>query len=142
MILAAGTASGLLIKRSHDAGVREDVAAAAQQRANDQEREAQLVQDEADDLEREVRQELVAALEKNITNHAKELVTDGLLEGPISESSCTATGNGSVDDLTSLTGTFECIAVNEKRDDGTLSGYSYAGTADWESGELTWQLGD
>lgn len=141
LILVAGTVSGVLIKRSHDADVREDVATTAQQRADDQEQEAQRVQDEADELERQVRGELVTALEENITKDAKELVADGLLEGPVTEASCTATGNGSADDLTALTGTFECIAVNEKRDDGTLSGYSYAGTADWKSGELTWQLG-
>lgn len=94
----------------------------------------------ADQSEREHRTTLVEELEKNITNSAKEAVDDGVLEGPILSSSCTATG-GSVDDLTSLTGTFSCIAVNKENDDGTANGFEYAGTVDWDSGELQWQLG-
>jgi len=54
---------------------------------------------------------------------------------------CAATGGGSTDDLTARTGTFGCLAVNKENKDDTASGYSYAGTIDWDTGELTWQLG-
>jgi hypothetical protein len=66
-------------------------------------------------------------------------VADGTLEGPILRSVCTATGAGSADDLTALTGTFDYLAVTEKNSDGTERGYSYAGTI-WEAGRITWQL--
>jgi hypothetical protein len=30
--------------------------------------------------------------------------------------------------------------VNKENDDGTVSGYSYAGTAEWETGTISWKL--
>lgn len=113
----------------------------AERQAEAERRDAELTQAAADATERSARRELVTDLEKNITKHAKRAVEDDLLDGPIMYTSCTATGGGSADDLTALTGTFECLAVNEERDDGTASGYGYAGTTDWDTGEMTWQLG-
>jgi len=73
------------------------------------------------------RAKLVKALEVQVTKDAKEKVKEDLLEGPIKYSSCTATGGGSVDDLTALTGTVECLAVNKENNDETVEGWRYSG---------------
>lgn len=98
-------------------------------------------QEAADEAERDSRREQVTFLQQTITKDARKGVAEYLLEGPILRTVCTATGGGSADDLTALTGTFDCLAVSEKHSDGTESGYGYAGTIDWESGRVSWQLG-
>jgi hypothetical protein len=68
------------------------------------------------------------------------MVNAQTLTGPILSVSCTALGGGSSDDLTSLTGTFECIAVNQKNADGSSSGYRFSATINWNK-DYTWHLG-
>lgn len=132
---------GIVAKRQHDASQREDVAAASKDLAADRAREADEAQAEADDAERTARDDLVTYLEDQITQDAKESVSDGVLDGPIKFTQCTATGGGSTDDLTALTGTFECLAANVEKDDGTIEGYAYSGTAEWETGSISWRFG-
>ncbi|NRQ50422.1 DUF2510 domain-containing protein [Aeromicrobium stalagmiti] len=145
LVLVAGVGTGVAVKRHNDAAERDRVAAAearAEQQSAEDEAQAEAdAQEAADDTERSLRRRLVRALEKEVTKDAKEKVDDGLLDGPIKSSQCTAMGGGSTDDLTSLTGTFECLAVNKENDDGTLSGYRYSGTAEWATGSITWRLG-
>lgn len=145
LLVIAAVGTGILVKNSSDTKTEARAEAAlAEEAAVAEEQEAarlEAAQRASDASERTQRGEVVVQLEDNITKDAKELVDDDLLEGPIKSSSCTATGGGSTDDLTALTGTFECIAVNKEGDDGTASGYAYNGTIDWQSGELTWQLG-
>ena len=43
-------------------------------------------------------------------------------------------------DLTALTGTFECIAVNKKNADGSSSGYRFSAAINWGK-DYTWHLG-
>lgn len=95
----------------------------------------------ADEATRDLRKSYVSALEASIVKDAKSRVTDGTLDGPILSASCTPLGGGSVDDLTSLTGTFECIAVNKKNSDGSASGYRFSATIDWNDGSYSWHLG-
>ncbi|MEH3033646.1 MAG: hypothetical protein PGN07_06325 [Aeromicrobium erythreum] len=95
----------------------------------------------ADDAKRAERQEYVKFLEQTITKDAKkDYDPDGLIDKKVKETSCTATGGGSVDDLTALTGTFECIAAHTIKD-GTMTGFRYSGTIDWNTGDVTWKLG-
>lgn len=138
LVLIAATATGLVLKNRHDDQVEATRVASVEQA--DAERAAEN-QAEADETERTQRNDYVTQLEKNIEKDAKGHVKEGIFEGPILSASCTATGGGSADDLTALTGTFECIAVNKENKDGTMSGYSYDGTIDWKSSEFTWQLG-
>ena len=91
--------------------------------------------------ERRVRTELVKQMQDSITKDAKERVADGDLEGPIFYTSCDPLGGGSVDDLTALTTTFECIAVNERLDGGQFRGWVFSATANWDKGSWTWRLG-
>lgn len=142
VLLLAGAATGIAVKRTNDASARDRTTAAAEQAA---EREAKRLADlqvATDEAERKSRSALVKELEKNVSKYAKKLVKEDLLDGPIKYASCTATGGGSTDDLTSLTGTFECLAVNKENDDGTSSGYAFAGTTEWATGEMTWKLGN
>ena len=71
---------------------------------------------------------------------ARDKVTAQLLTGPILSASCTPLGGGSADDLTALSGTFECFAVNKKNTDGTYSGYTFNATVNWNDGSYTWRL--
>ena len=141
LMLLAGAGTTFGVKQHQDAVARDEAEAASERQERREEAAAADAQQEADASERTSRLALVAELEERITKHAKKLVADDLLEGPIKYSSCTATGGGSTDDLTALTGTFECLAVNKENDDDTVSGYSYAGTIDWVAGDLSWQLG-
>lgn len=112
LMIVGGATAGLLVKRHNDEVGRERAAAKAERAAEREAEAATTAQEEANDAERSLRRDLVKALEKQITKDAKEKVDEDLLDGPIKYSSCTATGGGSTDDLTALTGTFECIAVN------------------------------
>jgi len=139
-VLLLGGAAAVVVKMQMDANAQEEREAVAAERVAEEEAEAAAAQEESDEQERESRREMVNELEKNITKSAKKAARTGVLDGPIKYSSCTATGGGSTDDLTALTGTFDCMAVNKENKDDTVSGYGYDGTIDWQSGELTWQL--
>ena len=141
VVLLGGAAAGVVVKRQSDADARDRAAAASDRRDRREANAAADAQAEADEAERSERASLVEELQDQVTKDAKEKVDDDLLEGPILYSSCTATGGGSTDDLTALTGTFECLAVSTENADGTASGYRYSGTADWGSGSYTWRLG-
>jgi hypothetical protein len=78
-------------------------------------------------------------LQKAILKDARQSVSDGTLDGPIKSVSCQpATSTDSTD---AHQATFSCIAVNKTNSDGTLAGYSYTGTANYDSGNITWHLG-
>jgi hypothetical protein len=137
-LLVAGSATGLALKVSHDNQVtaQADAAVASAQAGTD----AAADQQAADDKTRTDRQTQVTALEASILKDAKERVKSDSLTGPILSASCTPLGGGSADDLTALTGTFECIAVNKKKADGTSSGYRFSATINWDK-DYTWHLG-
>ncbi|WP_181578373.1 DUF2510 domain-containing protein [Arthrobacter sp. AQ5-05] len=92
-------------------------------------------------VERAVRKVYVSELESSIEKDAKARVKKGTLTGPIRRVSCTPTGGGSLDDLTSLTTTFECIAVNKTNKDKTESGYVFTSTMNWDDASYSWHLG-
>jgi hypothetical protein len=98
-------------------------------------------QKDEDDQARTERHDMVNALEGSIRKDAKKRVTEGTLIGPIFSAGCTPLGGGSADDLTALTGTFECLAINEKHKDGTREGYVFSATINWNDGSYTWHLG-
>jgi hypothetical protein len=137
-LVLAGSATGLALKVSHDNQVTASAIAAkssAQAVAD-----AAAAQQVSDDKTRTDRQTQVTSLEASILKDAKERVKTQALTGPILRASCTPLGGGSADDLTALTGTFECIAVNKENADGTSSGYRFAATINWNK-DYTWHLG-
>lgn len=95
----------------------------------------------ADNAERADRNAAVKDMQKSITKDARKDVTTGILDGPILYTSCDPLGGGSTDDLTALTTTFTCLAVNKKNTDGTVSGYSFHATQNWTTGSYSWGLG-
>jgi len=95
-----------------------------------------------DSAERASRAIAVTGVEASITTDAQQQVTEGTLDGPIIKSSCTPLGGGSTDDLTAITTTFSCIAVNVENADGTSRGYRFSATVNWNDGSYSWHLGD
>ena len=95
----------------------------------------------ADDAQRTLRKAIVTELEASILKDAQERVTSGRLEGPITLASCTPLGGGPSDDLTAITGTFQCIAVNKTNADGSSSGSRFSATVNWNALSYTWHLG-
>lgn len=96
----------------------------------------------ANNAERLDRHAAVKQMEQSITKDARKDVASGVLDGPILYSTCDPLGGGSTDDLTALTTTFSCLAVNKKNNDGTVSGYSFHATQNWTTGSYSWGLGN
>lgn len=155
VIAAGGTA--LALKMRHDSAVEADQAAhaaaerraeavadaeAAAETAAEEQRQARVeAKQAAERLEKATRHSIVRQMQASVTKDAKERVQDGVLEGPIFYTTCDPLGGGSTDDLTALTTTFECLAINKKNDDGTVEGWVFSATANWNEGSWSWHLG-
>lgn len=143
-ILLIGGASGFVVKK-HRADVKaEEVAAAAASAATDAEKAQKAEADAAaaeDDAARAERKAAVKDMQKSITKDARKNAADGVLDGPILYTSCDPLGGGSTDDLTAITTTFSCLAVNKENDDDTVSGYGFSATMNWTEGSYSWHLG-
>ncbi len=87
-------------------------------------------------LDQELSDVAQGELERSITKDARKQVREGFLEGPIKETSCREAGTGS-----GPATEYTCLAINKESGE-TSEGYEYQATADTESGELTWELGD
>jgi predicted nucleic acid-binding Zn-ribbon protein len=158
VIVIVGVGTGIALKVNHDRDQqREQAAEERQQAEREAEEEAQEARDAADAAEaqrearrqaklaleaaeRKIRKSIIRQMQTSITEDARERVGEGDLEGPIMYTSCDPLGGGSVDDLTALTTTFDCIAVNEELGGGRVSGYGFASTVNWDEGSWTWQL--
>lgn len=145
LLVIAAVAVGATVK------VRGDRAAAAETARNERLADAQAArkaerarkaaaQRAAEEAERRGRRELVREMQASITKDARNDVRDGLLDGPIYYTSCDPLGGGSTDDLTALTTTFECLAVDEKLKGNMVRGYPYSATVNWTKSSWTWQL--
>ena len=113
---------------------REEAAQAA-------ERDTLAAKRKAEEDERSDRRTIVTALEASVLKDAREKVKSLDLDGPILSTTCTPVGGGSVDDLTALTGVFQCIAVNKNLPDGTSEGYRFTATVNWDDASYSWHLG-
>jgi len=148
IVIAGGTALVLMVRHGNEVEAAEAAAAKEAEEAEaleakqaKRQADARAAKRASDKLERQTRRLVVKELQKSITKDAREKVNDGLLDGPILNTQCTPVGGGSTDDLTAITGKFECLAVNKNNGDGTVSGYSFAATVDWKKFSYTWQLG-
>lgn len=144
----AGTGITLSIQHTNQVKAEQAAAEAAAEAQNKREAEAARVAAEetaakeaADEAKRALRVLIITELEGSILKDAKSRVTKGVLTGPITRASCTALGGGSSDDLTAITGTFECIAVNKTDADGSSSGYRFSATVNWNDASYSWHLG-
>lgn len=157
LLIVAGAGTGIVLGVQHADQVKaeqaaadeakrkeSDAAAEAKKRESDAAKaaaSAAAAKEAADAAKRTVRKEIVTALEDSVLKDAQSRVTEGVLTGPVSLASCTALGGGSTDDLTAITGTFECIAVNKTNADGSQSGYRFSATVNWDKASYTWHLG-
>jgi hypothetical protein len=88
-----------------------------------------------------LREQLERELESAITKEARERVGDvpgGTPEATVYKTECLRTSGGSSQELSSATGTFQCIAVTNEPPAGNDSGYSYTATVDFSTGKYTW----
>lgn len=150
VLLAVIAGTGIALNIQHTNQVKAEQAAAASAAEAESKRQAEekrtadaaaAAKKAADDTERTLRKTIVTALEESIHKDAESRVAKGVLEGPITRASCTPLGGGSSDDLTSITGTFQCIAVNKTEADGSSSGYRFSATVDWNDASYSWHLG-
>lgn len=148
LAVIAGIGITLNIQHTNQVNAEEAAAASAAEAQNKREAEtaraaaaATAAKQAADASKRTQRKLIVTALEDSVLKDAQSRVTKGVLEGPITRASCTPLGGGSSDDLTAITGTFQCIAVNKAEPDGTSSGYRFSATVNWNEGSYSWHLG-
>jgi hypothetical protein len=102
--------------KARDAAAAERADAAAEEKraeeaAAEAAAQARRVEQAAERAERGQRKSIITQMQASITKDAKKRVADGELDSPIFYTSCDPLGGGSVDDLTALTTTFECLAV-------------------------------
>lgn len=152
VLLLALVGGGYALKLRSDEADKRDAAAAeraeaaaekkrAEEEAAEAAAQARRVELAAERAERAERQTIITQMQGSITKDAKKRVADGELDGPIFYTSCDPLGGGSVDDLTALTTTFECLAVNEKLGGGQVRGWVFSSTVNWDEGSWSWRLG-
>lgn len=146
LLLLAGAGAGAYLKLDHDAEVRQEkqeATEARERKAREEERQRQQAaqaQADADALEVDLRQDSVTDLERAVKKDAEENVGLGLFTGPITQVQCDAV-DGNLDDLSVDAIKFDCLAANQENDDGTIEGYRYSSSIDFESGQMRWRLG-
>lgn len=150
VLITVSAVVGITLNVQHTNRVNAEQAAAAAATEAQNKREAEAARaaaaaaaakQAADTSKRAQRKLIVTALEDSILKDAESRVTKGVLTGPITRASCTPLGGGSSDDLTAITGTFQCIAVNKTEADGSSSGYRFSATVNWNEGSYSWHLG-
>lgn len=91
-------------------------------------------------IEREIQQtEAKTSLQSLVQKDAREKVAEGYLDGPIKHVSCEPATSA---DSATTEETFNCLAVDKTNADGTEEGYSYVGTANFNTGMVTAHLGN
>jgi hypothetical protein len=143
LLIAGGATAGVLIKKDHDDKVAAEKhareVAAQEKRDAATAREAEKKQEA--DLERDLRKDTVKSLERSVTKDAKDDAATGIIDGPVLETQCEPTAGTDIDDLSASTGEFSCLAATKINGDGTMSGYRYTATVNFESGTYTWHFG-
>ena len=119
----------------------EQAAAEASEEQARREAAAAAAQERADEAERASRLASIPEIEASVETMAEDHATDGVIDGPIIEVTCSPVGGGSTDDLTQQTTVFECFAAYRDNGDGTMSGYTYNATMNWSTGSYTYGLG-
>jgi hypothetical protein len=146
LLVLGGAGAAVYLKLDHDADQRAAKREAAEQREQQRERaerqrqaDAQA-QADADALQADLREDSVRDLENAVKKDAEENVSLGLFTGPITQVQCDPV-DGNLDDLSIDNVKFECLAANQENEDGTIEGYRYSSSIDFESGEMRWRVG-
>lgn len=144
VLLVGGGATGVVLKLQSDQAEAKAEKVAAQEAVEAQaaaEKAGQERQAAADDREREERSASVTEIESSVKTMAEGHVKDGVVDGPVIEVTCDPVDGGSTDDLAQKTTVFQCFVANKDNGDGTMSGYYYNATMNWDSGSYTYGLG-
>lgn len=145
VLVGAGTA--IVLKERHDDQVREERAQKAEEAIEARRAAAaaaaarRAAEDEQRRLEIAARQDVVDELEVSVKRTAQRAVDDGALSGPILTAECQVVSGGGPEDLERDRGRFECLAITERYDDGSGSGYTYTARVDYDTGAFTYRLG-
>lgn len=140
ILLVALVGGGVAWKVAADQQAAAEVVA-AEEAAQAKEDAAKAAQDRRDQAERQDRADSVAEIENSVSAMATGHAADGVIDGPIIDVSCSPVGGGSTDDLSEKTTVFECFVANKDNGDGTMSGYYYNATINWDTGSYTYGLG-
>jgi hypothetical protein len=116
-------------------------ARAKKERAEQAQRESEDEKTEKRESEERERKSVEKQLEKAVESDAKKLVAEETLIEPILGASCSPTSGGSSVELSSQTGTYDCIAITKREAGGEVSGYRFSGTIDFADGSFTYHLG-
>lgn len=148
MAVIVGIGIALNIQHTNQVNAEQAASASAAEAENQRQTEATRASEaaaaakqSADSAKRSQRKLIVTSLEESVQKDAEARVAKGVLDGPITRASCTPLGGGSSDDLTAITGTFQCIAVNKTDADGSSSGYRFSATVNWDDASYSWHLG-
>lgn len=95
----------------------------------------------AEASERKLRADSVPGIEESIRAMAEKHIADEVIDGPVLSVDCSPVNGGSTDDLTEQTTVFSCFVANVDNGDGTLSGYTYNSTMNWDTGSYTYGIG-
>ena len=148
-LFGGGASTAVAMKVRHDsqakAAHQRQEHIAQQKRAERDRRERARIaeqrrQEALDEIERESRRSLEKSLSKAVTKDARDLVSKDLLDGPILKTVCDPVGGGR-DDLEAHTGKYDCMAVHTESSDGTMRGYTYSGTINYDDFSYSWKLG-
>jgi hypothetical protein len=134
LVLLLVGAAGLAIALK----VRHDNALAAQREA---EQHAQAARQRQEQQARQERTVLVTEMERAITRYAQNqsLKPYALINGPILKTQCDPS-DGQID-TKAVTQDFSCLAVRTETPGGTMRGYRFSATANYQKLSYTWRLG-
>lgn len=146
VVVLVGAGVAVTIKVQNDQIAAEKAAAAQEAEEAEAAEQARVKAEEdrqavADRRERDVRTDTVGEIEDSIKVMADGHVEEGIIDGPVLEVSCDPLDGGSTDDLSQKTTVFQCFVANEDNGDGTMSGYYYNATMNWDSGQYTYGFG-
>nr|WP_271211543.1 DUF2510 domain-containing protein [Rhodococcus wratislaviensis]GLK37628.1 hypothetical protein GCM10017611_44930 [Rhodococcus wratislaviensis] len=132
--------AGVMWKVGHDGKIAAEKEAAADA-ADKREADQLAAQRQQDDAKRATRAAAVTRIEASVDSMARDHIARGLIDGTVISVTCSPVSGGSTDDLTETTTVFDCFVANENNGDGTLSGYKYNATMNWNSGQYTYGMG-
>jgi Protein of unknown function (DUF2510) len=141
ILVIALVVAGLFVKSGIDTRAADAIAAAKTAKIHEAEEEAAAAKKAKDDADRKERAAQVPEIEASIKTMAKKDASDGVIDGPIIDVTCSPVNGGSTDDLTQLTTVFECFAADKNNSDGTQSGYYFNATMNWTTGSYTYGFG-
>jgi type II secretory pathway pseudopilin PulG len=144
-LIAVGSVAAVTISTRAAEETRLAAAAAAEEQlAADEAKKAaaaEAAQNRKDTAERALRATTVTEIEDSVKQMAQTHADDGVIDGPILDSTCSPVSGGSTDDLTETTTVFECFVGTEDIGNGQMRGYTYNATMNWTSGQYTYALG-